>query len=161
MGGAIFCPGNVTPKAEFNVWRDPTAAAEVFASGLPITLVPLDVTRKAPIDESHVAHLAASNTRSGQTLARMIEYPIRRATDVPAGQFLMHDALAVGVLLWPELFLQTQMALKVTTQGTDRGRTAPAIGKANTPKLSVILSVQVAEFVERMLELLCHERFIV
>jgi len=161
MGGAVFCPGNVTPKAEFNVWRDPAAAAAVFASGLPITLVPLDVTQKVALDESHIAHLLASNTRSGQMLARMMEYPLRQEGIVPAGRVLVHDALAIGVLLWPELFLQTQMSLKVATEGPERGRTSPVIGKSRSEKVSVILSVQVADFVERALELLCHEKFVV
>jgi purine nucleosidase len=161
MGGAIFCPGNVTPKAEFNIYRDPDAAAKLLASGLPITLVPLDVTRKVVLDESHRAHLATSNTRSGQMLAKMMEYPMGRGIDAPPGRFLVHDAVAVGVLLWPELFLKTQMAVKVVTQGPERGRTVPAVGKKDVPPISVILSVQAADFVENMLELLCSEAFVV
>lgn len=160
MGGAVFCPGNVTSKAEFNIYRDPVAAAKVLASGLPITLVPLDVTRKVALDESHRAHLAASNTRSGQMLARMIEYPMGLGIDGP-GRFLVHDALAVGVLLWPELFLQTQMGVKVVTEGPDRGRTAPAVGRKDVRSISIILSVQAADLLENMLELLCSEAFVV
>lgn len=161
MGGAVFRPGNVTPHAEFNIYRDPDAAARVFAAGLPITLVPLDVTATVALDESHVAHLAASHTRSGEMLARMIEYPMGRSVDVPPGRFLVHDAVAVGVLLWPELFLQTQMALHVAVDGEQRGRTAPAIGRKDVPRVSVILSVQAAELLERMLERLCDEKFVV
>ncbi|MBN1489616.1 MAG: nucleoside hydrolase [Phycisphaerae bacterium] len=161
MAGAVFAPGNVTPKVEFNIHRDPEAAAAVLDSGLPITLVPLDATRNVVFDESHVAHLAASNTRPGQMLARMIEYPLARQNDAPPGQFLVHDAVAMAVLLWPELFLQTQMALRVVTEGPDRGRTAPATGRKDTPRVSVILSVQVAELLENMLTLLCHEKFVV
>jgi len=46
MGGG-FALGNMTPFAEFNIYVDPHAAAMVFRSGAPITLVPLDVTRRA------------------------------------------------------------------------------------------------------------------
>jgi len=46
MGGAVWKPGNVTPHAEFNFYRDPVAAAEVLSSGLPVTIVPLDVTSR-------------------------------------------------------------------------------------------------------------------
>ena len=46
MGGAIHERGNVGPRAEFNLWADPEAAAAVVASGLPLVLIPLDVTRR-------------------------------------------------------------------------------------------------------------------
>jgi len=44
MGGAIRHHGNATPMAEFNVYVDPHAAHIVYHSGIPMTLVPLDVT---------------------------------------------------------------------------------------------------------------------
>ena len=46
MGGSIGL-GNITPAAEFNIWADPEAAAAVFASGIDITMVGLDVTHEA------------------------------------------------------------------------------------------------------------------
>jgi len=46
MGGAILEHGNITPQAEFNIYVDPHAAYIVFHSGIPITLIPLDVTHK-------------------------------------------------------------------------------------------------------------------
>ncbi|HQU09512.1 MAG TPA: nucleoside hydrolase, partial [Opitutales bacterium] len=47
MGGAVTVPGNVMPLSEFNIHCDPEAAAVVFDSGLPLTLVPLDATHQA------------------------------------------------------------------------------------------------------------------
>lgn len=47
MGGAAL-GGNMTPTAEFNIWVDPVAAKLVIASGIPMTMVGLDVTLKAP-----------------------------------------------------------------------------------------------------------------
>src|SRR5689334_14084125 len=49
MGGAARVPGNVTTVAEFNVWADPDAADIVVASGVPYTMVGLDVTHQAPL----------------------------------------------------------------------------------------------------------------
>ena len=47
MGGAYFEVGNITPAAEFNIFVDPDAAKIVFASGIEIVVMPLDVTHKA------------------------------------------------------------------------------------------------------------------
>src|SRR4029079_3905989 len=47
MGGGFFEGGNVTPSAEFNIYVDPHAADIVFRSGVPIVMMPLDVTHKA------------------------------------------------------------------------------------------------------------------
>jgi inosine-uridine nucleoside N-ribohydrolase len=47
MGGGFFEGGNVTPSAEFNIYVDPHAADVVFKSGIPIVMMPLDVTHKA------------------------------------------------------------------------------------------------------------------
>ena len=47
MGGAYFEVGNITPTAEFNIYVDPDAADVVMRSGIPITMLPLDVTHRA------------------------------------------------------------------------------------------------------------------
>ena len=52
MGGAIG-EGNVTPAAEFNIWADPGAARRVFASGIDVTMVGLEVTHAAPMRRAH------------------------------------------------------------------------------------------------------------
>ena len=161
MGGAIWCPGNVTRHAEFNFHCDPTPACEVMTSGLPITVVPLDVTRQVPLDESHMAHLARSNTKCGELLARMIRYPLESATGPDRGQFLVHDAMAVGVLLWPELFTQAKMGLEISTNGEHAGQCRPIVTKDKQRQVGVVISVNVTDFLENLLETLCHEKFVV
>src|SRR3954454_19667820 len=59
MGGAV-AEGNVTAAAEFNIWVDPEAAARVFASGLDVTMVGLDVTHRALLTDAHAARLRAA-----------------------------------------------------------------------------------------------------
>lgn len=161
MGGAVWCPGNVTPHAEFNFYRDPQAAAEVLAAGLPVTLVPLDITRQVAMDESHVAHLSRSSRGPGELLARMIRYLLDHATEALPGKFLVHDAVAVGALLWPELFMRSRMGLEVVTSGAQAGRTRPVVAKDKSRQLSVVISVNVTDLLEKLLECLCHEEFIV
>lgn len=161
MGGAVWCKGNVTSTAEFNFYRDPAAASEILQLEVPITLVPLDVTRQVAVDESHVAHLAASGTRTGEVLGRLLPYPIEHATGAETGRFLVHDALAVGALLWPELFMQTALAVDVRTTDKDRGRCLPLVGQHAERPPSILISVRTVDFLDNLLETLCLERFVV
>lgn len=60
MGGTGDAVGNITAAAEFNMWVDPDAAAEVFASGARITMVGWDISRKyAVFDRADAARLRA------------------------------------------------------------------------------------------------------
>jgi purine nucleosidase len=160
MGGAIWCPGNATPWAEFNFYRDPKAAADVLTAGLPITLVPLDVTRQVVMDESHVAHLSRSGRGGGELLARMIRWPLEGHADAD-DKFIVHDAVAVGTLLWPELFLRSRIALEIVPRGEQAGRSKPVVVKDKSKQVGVTLSVNVTDFLENLLERICQEEFIV
>jgi len=162
MGGAIWCPGNITRWAEFNFHRDPAAAAAVLPAGLPLTIVPLDVTRQVAMDESHMAQLSRGGTRAGDLLARMMRMPIERKTETsPPGSFLVHDAVAIGVLLWPQLFMRSKMGLEVITSGEQAGRAKPVVAKDKTRQLGVVISVNVGEFLENTIEQLCQQKFVV
>lgn len=161
MGGAIWCKGNITPDAEFNFYRDPMAAREVLSSGLPITVVSLDVTNQVVMDESHVARLSRSGNVLGELMARLVRFPMSQPSDEGAGRFLVHDPLTIGAMLWPQLFLQSKMALDITTTGPQAGKSKPMIAKDKKRQLSVVISVNVADFLENLLERLCHEKFVV
>ncbi|MEA3501659.1 MAG: nucleoside hydrolase [Actinomycetota bacterium] len=51
MGGAVEAAGNTfdNPRAEWNLWIDPVADAEVFATDIPVSIVPLDATAAVPL----------------------------------------------------------------------------------------------------------------
>lgn len=106
MGGTIWCKGNINGVAEFNFYRDPAAADTILASGLPVTLVPLDLTTYLQMDEVHIARLSACDHPAGRFLASILDWPMRNGIgDAPPGRFTVHDAAAVGCLIWPELFM--------------------------------------------------------
>lgn len=161
MGGAVWHKGNITPHAEFNFHRDAPAVAAVLGSGLPVTVVPLDVTRQVALDESHVAHLRRGRTRAGALLADMIRFPLEQEIDDGKGKFLVHDATALGVILWPKLFMRAAVALDVATTGPQAGQCKPVSPKSGKPATSVVISIQATDFLENLLELLCHEKFVV
>src|SRR5262249_29672048 len=69
MGGASYALGNTTPCAEFNIHADPTAAAIAFASGAPLTLVPLDLTHQVMSTTERIERLRAAGNRCGEAAA--------------------------------------------------------------------------------------------
>jgi inosine-uridine nucleoside N-ribohydrolase len=121
MGGAAG-EGNVTPAAEFNVWADPEAAHRVFASGLDVTMVGLDVTHQALITPAHVAAL---HGRAGTLVADLYGFYSHFHADRYGWQGSpVHDAVAVAHVVDPTL-LETVWRGVIVDTGPEpsRGRT--------------------------------------
>ncbi len=102
MGGSI-AEGNITPAAEFNVWADPEAAQRVFASGLDVTMIGLDVTHKAILGPAVAERLRAAG-RIGTFVAELNDFFSRyhRRTYGWDGAPI-HDAVAVAHVIRPGL----------------------------------------------------------
>lgn len=103
MGGAIGL-GNWTPSAEFNIFADPEAAHEVFSSGVPVTMVPLEVTHQALATEEVLARVEAL----GSPVARMAADLLRFFADTYRRVFgfsapAVHDPCAVAWVIDPTL----------------------------------------------------------
>ena len=111
MGGATRGQGNVTAVAEFNIHADPHAAALVFDSGLPITMVPLDVTEAVRSTPERIAPIRALGTRCGAAASELLGP--RRALGQPP--MAMHDPCVIAYLLMPELFRQSAAHVTVET----------------------------------------------
>lgn len=117
MGGGARIIGNMTPAAEFNIWYDPHAAAAVFSSGVPITMVGLDATHLALTRPSDWAPL-----RGGGALARFIlamvdfyaEYHLKMMGTTDTAQ---HDSLAVAAVIDPSLIQTRSLHVAVETEG--------------------------------------------
>jgi inosine-uridine nucleoside N-ribohydrolase len=102
MGGAIG-EGNVTPAAEFNAFVDPEAAVAVFASGVPITMIGLDVTHRALFTRVH-AERVRDTGRAGRFVAELSDFFQgfhERSYGFDGAP--IHDALAVARVLDPTL----------------------------------------------------------
>jgi len=105
MGGGFSEGGNVTPAAEFNIYVDPTAAAEVFASGIPITMMPLDVTHQVLASEDRVERFRALGTKAGDTVAGMLGFFDRYDSEKYGTDGApLHDPCVIAYLIEPTLF---------------------------------------------------------
>jgi purine nucleosidase len=117
MGGASYALGNTTPCAEFNIHADPTAAAIVFASGAPITLVPLDLTHQVMSTPERIDRMQALGNRCGPAAAVLMSPPrMRSASRGQAPAYALHDPCVIVYLLAPELFDGVEANVAVETQ---------------------------------------------
>jgi len=159
MGGANRY-GNVTPRAEFNVWADPEAAHIVLTSGVArITLVPLDATHQALVSLDDCARLRALGTPAGDAAASFTErriqgydstQPMTRAHAAP-----VHDALAVASIVDPAVIATRFLHVDVETHGTlTVGETVVDTNLRGTgePNVHVALDADEAKFVSMLLE---------
>jgi purine nucleosidase len=116
MGGGFFEGGNTTPAAEFNIYVDPHAAEIVFRSGVPIVMMPLDVTHKALTKRARVERFRAMDTRVGHATAELLDF-FERFDEHKYGTDggPLHDPCVIAWLIKPELFSGRQCNVVVET----------------------------------------------
>ena len=126
MGGARSEGGNITASAEFNIWADPDAAAEVFASGCRMIVMGLDVTHQVRATEGRIKAIEAVDTASARAAAAMLRFSQRVEREIvgwDAGP--LHDPCTVAWLLKPDLFDLAPCRIEVETESElTRGHTA-------------------------------------
>lgn len=156
MGGAIRSGGNITPLAEFNINEDPHAAHVVFHSGIPITLIPLDVTYKCLLTTDDVERL----NKIDSPIARFV----RDATATYMEFYLkyegfkgcaLHDPLTLATIIAPEIFSFENHYVDVDISGgISTGKTfADFMKVAKQPaNIKVALDVRGRDFVELFIE---------
>ncbi|MBW5449091.1 nucleoside hydrolase [Cohnella sp. CFH 77786] len=168
MGGALYAPGNVTPVAEANIWGDPEAAHRVFESGIPITMVGLDVTMEAVLRDEDVRRFKELAAGPGQEpLVRFVDAILKYYFEAYeqyngcVGRIPMHDPLAVAVAEDPSLVDTEPHYIAIETKGrlsagatlSDR-RKASAFTEINA---SVCVRVDRDRFVDRLLKVLAAQ----
>jgi purine nucleosidase len=105
MGGGFFEGGNTTPAAEFNIYVDPEAADIVMRSGVPITMVPLDLSHQMLTTSERIDAFRAAGNRAGVATAEMLEFFERFDEQKYGWQGgPLHDPCVIAYLLRPQLF---------------------------------------------------------
>jgi len=151
MGGVADGRGNESPVAEFNIAIDPEAADLVFHSGAPLTMVGLDVTRKALLRKSDIDALQAN-----EEVKRFIdlvtrEYRQRFAAVNGFEACLMHDPLAVAVAVDPSIVKCVSRYVGVETESRycDGQTVCDFDGRwGKTPNTEVCVDLDVDRFLE-------------
>jgi purine nucleosidase len=117
MGGAGFELGNVTPAAEFNIHVDPHAAAIVFDSGIPITMIPLDVTHQLVSTPPRLTALRELGNRCGPAVAGLLTlFEKNRRPKFGSRAWALHDPAVIGYLLRPALYRGRDVNVAIETQ---------------------------------------------
>ena len=153
MGGAAR-GGNATPTSEFNVRSDPEAAYRVFAAGLPLTMVGLDVTDRAVVTAEDVEAL-----RSGGRIARFVVATVDYYSRFHQHRYgakvtYQHDALAMAEAITPGIVQTRHLYAEVEyDQGLTRGTTVVDVHgvTGNAPNIHVALDFDHPRFVDLLL----------
>ncbi|MBF67837.1 MAG: hypothetical protein CMQ29_09100 [Gammaproteobacteria bacterium] len=155
MGGASTI-GNVNAVAEFNIYADPEAASEVFASGAVTTVAGLDITASFGLTEAEALRLDQGDQLARELANAARHYLGRQHKRFGRGYALMHDVCAVIPFIEPELirYIDTHIAVECAGEHT-RGMTvcdrrSPAVAK--TPNVKFGIEADGPAIVELMLE---------
>ncbi len=126
MGGARSEGGNITASAEFNVWADPEAAAEVLASGCEVVMFGLDVTHQVRATDGRIAALEGAGTPMAATAAAMMRFSQRIEREIVGWDAPpVHDLCPVAWLARPSRFELAACRIAVETESElTRGHTA-------------------------------------
>ena len=130
MGGAVDVPGNLASDiasdnhvAEWNIFLHPPAAAAVFKSRLPITMIPLDATNTAPLTARFSAELAAD--RSTPVAEFIHQVLTHEKASIETGTWFFWDPLAAVAITHPNVVDTETMPIRiVTAAGREDGRTS-------------------------------------
>ncbi|WP_030438495.1 nucleoside hydrolase [Actinoplanes subtropicus] len=149
MGGSTE-RGNTTPYGEFNIVTDPEAADIVLRSGLPVTMIGLNVTHQALATEEVIAGFLAMGTRLGVICAELMTFfasAYRRVFGFEHPP--VHDPIAVAAVLDPSIVRTVAAPVAVELAGAyTRGATVVDLHRrtGRTPNAEVAVGLDVAAF---------------
>ena len=117
MGGGMR-DSNVTPAAEFNIYVDPEAAKIVFESGVPLTMVGLDVTNRAIFSFDDIEKITRMEGRVSKIVGPLLKFFAQANMDIFGLQGApLHDALAVAAVIEPDIITTKHLYVAVETRG--------------------------------------------
>ncbi len=158
VGGSWREPGDASPVAEFHFFCDPPAAAQVLRCGAPITLLPLDVTRKLLFAPTELLELPAEESRIVRFLRRIVPQGITGAASLYGVEgFYLQDVLGLIPLVMPKALTTRPVAADVEPRGElTRGMSVFDVRWGSTAKQNIELATgvdvpAVRQYIQRIL----------
>jgi inosine-uridine nucleoside N-ribohydrolase len=153
MGGSFEYRGNTGPLAEFNYYVDPDAVDVVARSGIPLTVLPLNVTETVPFRrEDVVGWSRVSRTLVSKFIKDVTRFYMdyHKKTEAFHGGY-MHDPLAVAIAAIPGLVKRSvRLPFLIETEGMfTSGTTITRDAKGRekrAPVISVITNIDRQRF---------------
>lgn len=126
MGGAMEVKGNINEYAEFNINNDPLAANLVMSSGIPISLIGLDVCTKVYVTRED-NHWISGKSKRAILAKRILANWFNTHPDHP--HYYLCDPLTIAVAIKPDLVDYMQANVTVETNNTEQmGKTIATNG---------------------------------
>jgi purine nucleosidase len=155
MGGAFTALGHRTPWAEFNIYADPHAAEIVYRSGVPMVVMPLDMTFQALFTAEHLQSFRDRGGAAGRALFNLFS-TFDRSDGArfgrPGGP--IHDATTIAWLIRPDLFKSRKATVGTQVTGLTMGYTyADFYQKMDrVPNANVMTDVDETGFINLLIE---------
>lgn len=118
LGGSWQEPGNATAASEFHFHCDPAAARKVLRSGMPVTVIPLDVMRKLVFSPSDLLELPDPLSRTCQFLRQIVPCGIGATASLYGIEgFHLKDVLGIVAVTMPGSLSTKPTVMDVETRG--------------------------------------------
>jgi inosine-uridine nucleoside N-ribohydrolase len=158
VGGTWHEPGNASAVAEFHFFCDPVAARQVLRSGVPLTLIPLDVTRKLVLSPTDLLELPCPDSAACKFLRKIVPYGIRTTSNLYGVEgFYLKDVLGVVAVAVSGALSTKPVRADVETRGDlTRGMSVIDVRPEQRDPANVELGIgvdvaQVRKYMERVL----------
>jgi inosine-uridine nucleoside N-ribohydrolase len=158
VGGSWREPGDASAVAEFHFFCDPGAARQVLRCGAPITLLPLDVTRKLLFSPTELLELPDSESRVTRFLRQIVPQGIAGAASLYGVEgFYLQDVVGLIPLVLPNALTTRSVTADVELRGElTRGMSVFDVrwgvsAKANVELAAGIDVVAVRQYIQRSL----------
>lgn len=152
MGGALHCHGNVEEassdgSAEWNIYADSKAAKAIFDLGIPIRMIPLDITNELPVTKDFLERLEAQSENYKASRLAITLWSL-----VKGFEYYFWDTVTAAAVIRSDLFNFKDTRISISTKGCSQGKTSSVIFGGR--KVKVATSVNKSAFEDLVLEIL-------